>query len=126
VRPVSAYSLTESYAHPDLPTTPAPYSSEYTGSTNYTRDHAHDRSDSPYSRAETTSTEAWRQRQAPQNGLKRYATRKVKLVQGNVLSIDHPVPTAIKNAIQQKYRNDLEGGTEEFTHAVYCGYLRPR
>ena len=49
-------------------------------------------------------------------GLKRHATRKVKLVQGSVLSVDYPVPSAIGNAIQAKYRNDLEGGSEEFTH----------
>lgn len=82
---------------------------------------------SPYARSETSSTEAWRQRQAPGGpsggsssggggGLRRYATRKVKLVQGAVLSVDYPVPSAIQNAIQAKYRNDLEGGSEEFTH----------
>jgi chitin synthase len=49
------------------------------------------------------------------SNLKRYATRKVKLVQ-SVLSVDYPVPSAIQNAIQAKYRNDLEGGSEEFTH----------
>ncbi|KAI1974891.1 Chitin synthase, class 3 [Ophidiomyces ophidiicola] len=74
---------------------------------------------SPYSRSETSSTEAWRQRQAPQGNLRRYATRKVKLVQGSVLSVDYPVPSAIQNAVQAKYRNDLEGGSEEFTHMRY-------
>lgn len=76
---------------------------------------------SPYSRSDTDSTEAWRQRQAPggPGGLRRFATRKVKLVQGSVLSVDHPVPSAIKNAVEQKYRNDLEGGSEEFTHMRY-------
>ena len=49
-------------------------------------------------------------------GLKRAQTRKVKLVQGSVLSADYPVPSAIQNAIQAKYRNDLESGSEEFTH----------
>jgi hypothetical protein len=48
--------------------------------------------------------------------LKRNATRKVKLVQGTVLSADYPVPSAIQNAVQSKYRNDLEAGSEEFTH----------
>lgn len=82
---------------------------------------------SPYSRSDASSTEAWRQRQAPGGGsgiggkgggggLRRYATRKVKLVQGSVLSVDYPAPSAIQNAIQAKYRNDLEGGSEEFTH----------
>lgn len=80
---------------------------------------------SPYSRSETASTEAWRQRAAPggpaaaQGGLKRNATRKVKLVQGAVLSADYPVPSAIQNAVQAKYRNDLESGSEEFTHLRY-------
>ena len=78
------------------------------------------RTGSPYSRAETSSTEAWRQRQAPGGGnLKRYATRKVKLIQGSVLSVDHPVPSAIKNAVEPQYRKDLESGSEEFTHMRY-------
>ena len=76
---------------------------------------------SPYNRSETSSTEAWRQRQIPgggaaNTGLKRGATRKVKLVQGAVLSADYPVPSAIQNSVQAKYRNDLESGSEEFTH----------
>ena len=75
---------------------------------------------SPYNRSETSSTEAWRQRQVPGGGaagaLKRNATRKVKLVQGAVLSADYPVPSAIQNSVQAKYRNDLESGSEEFTH----------
>jgi chitin synthase len=73
---------------------------------------------SPYARSDTSSTEAWKQRQQPggAGGLKRYATRKVKLVQGSVLSVDYPVPSAIQNSVQKKYRDDLEGGSEEFTH----------
>ena len=73
---------------------------------------------SPYARSDTSSTEAWKQRQQPGGGggLKRGMTRKVKLVQGSVLSADYPVPSAIQNAIQAKYRNDLESGSEEFTH----------
>ncbi|KAK4946045.1 Chitin synthase, class 3 [Elasticomyces elasticus] len=68
----------------------------------------------------TNTPEAWVERQAPGYGtIKRYATRKVKLVQGSVLSIDYPVPSAIQNAIQSKYRSDLEGGSEEFTHMRY-------
>lgn len=122
-RPVSTYSLTESYAPGAAP---APYNSEVGGSTGFPQqmeDNPYARTDSPYSRAETDSTEAWRQRQVPGGGgggLKRFATRKVKLVQGSVLSVDHPVPSAIKNAIQPKYRADVEaGGSEEFTHMRY-------
>ncbi|KAJ3520972.1 hypothetical protein NM208_g13498 [Fusarium decemcellulare] len=51
-------------------------------------------------------------------GLKRFNTRKVKLVQGSVLSIDYPVPSAIKNAIQPQYR-DADGGSEEFVKMRY-------
>ncbi|MCJ1320746.1 Chitin synthase, class 2 [Xylographa vitiligo] len=78
------------------------------------------RAPSPYDARDSGSTEAWRQRQIPgATGLKRYATRKVKLVQGSVLSVDYPVPSAIQNAVQAKYRNDLERGSEEFTHMRY-------
>lgn len=61
-------------------------------------------------------SEAWQQRQAPGSALRRYATRKIKLVQGSVLSVDYPVPSAIQNAIQKQYRESEEGFPEEFTH----------
>lgn len=85
--------------------------------------------ESPIDRNETASTTAWAERQQPggpaaaAGGLKRNATRKVKLVQGAVLSADYPVPSAIQNAVQAKYRNDLESGSEEFTH-MRCTLLR--
>lgn len=63
-----------------------------------------------------TPSEAWQNRQAPETGLRRYATRKIKLVQGSVLSVDYPVPSAIQNAIQKEYRESEEGFPEEFTH----------
>lgn len=82
------------------------------------------RTDSPYSRAETSSTDQWARRANPQGsatggGLKRYPTRKIKLARGSVLSVDYPVPSAIQNAIEPKYRNDVEQGNEEFTHMRY-------
>jgi chitin synthase len=125
--------LTESYAT-DRPTQ---YPGEaHAGSDVYSATGGYDpapefggpqRAPSPYQRSETSSTEAWRQRQQPggavaaAGGLKRGMTRKVKLVQGSVLSADYPVPSAIQNAIQAKYRNDLESGSEEFTH-MRCKY----
>ncbi|KAF2689872.1 glycosyltransferase family 2 protein [Lentithecium fluviatile CBS 122367] len=126
-RPQSTYSLTETYA------TDAPQTRSHTGSDVYSATGGYDpateygapqRAPSPYARSETSSTEAWRQRQQPGGGmagggLKRGMTRKVKLVQGSVLSADYPVPSAIQNAIQAKYRNDLESGSEEFTHMRY-------
>ncbi|KAK8185703.1 chitin synthase-domain-containing protein [Phyllosticta citribraziliensis] len=135
-RPVSAYSLTETYADGSSATAPG-----YTASSAYSAGYNEaddvyggtdaaqsfgvpNRTPSPYSRSETSSTEAWRQRQQPGGqggggGLKRGLTRKVRLVQGAVLSADYPVPSAIQNAIQAKYRNDLESGSEEFTHMRY-------
>lgn len=69
------------------------------------------------SRGSTPVSEAWQQRQqAPGSGLRRYATRKIKLVQGSVLSVDYPAPSAIQNAIQPEYRESEEGFPEEFTH----------
>ncbi|OJJ95373.1 hypothetical protein ASPACDRAFT_36126 [Aspergillus aculeatus ATCC 16872] len=129
-RPTSGYSLTETYApeaayHDPYSGGASVYSAQ-SGETPAAAFGVPGRVASPYARSETSSTEAWRQRQAPNGGggggggnLRRYATRKVKLVQGSVLSVDYPVPSAIQNAIQAKYRNDLEGGSEEFTHMRY-------
>jgi chitin synthase len=123
VRPVSAYSLTESYATTNPQTTPVPqYGNEYPAQGGY---HQPGLDDTGFGYGRPASTvhdaeESWLRRQQTQRGggLKRYATRKVKLVQGSVLSIDYPVPSAIKNAIQPKYR-DVEGGTSEFTNMRY-------
>lgn len=79
-----------------------------------------------YGRPDSTFNDpedSWVQRQqqpqaGPGGGLKRFNTRKVKLVQGSVLSIDYPVPSAIKNAVQPRYR-DVEGGNEEFMKMRY-------
>lgn len=74
----------------------------------------------PYTQNESSSAEAWRERQLLSGpGLKRYATRKVKLVQGLVLSVDYPVPSAIQNAVQAKYRNCTAGASDEFTTLRY-------
>lgn len=48
-------------------------------------------------------------------GVRRQPTRKIKLGQGNVLSADYPVPSAIQNAVQKQYRESAENA-EEFTH----------
>ena len=77
------------------------------------------RASSPFAQTDSDSTEAWRRRQVPggiPTGVRRYPTRKVKLQQGSVLSVEYPVPSAIQNSVQAKYRNDLESGSEEFTH----------
>lgn len=121
IRPASNYTLTESYVG-DHRTQAPHYNGYHAEGYSSTLDDptaafgVPGRAPSPYERSDTSSTEAWKQRQAPgANGLRRYATRKVKLVQ-SVLSVDYPVPSAIQNAVQAKYRNDLEEGSEEFTH----------
>ncbi|KAK4114014.1 glycosyltransferase family 2 protein [Canariomyces notabilis] len=129
VRPVSAYSLTESYA-PGAgttragigvnPTPPPLGGNEYAGAPGYYRPEF--AADPAYRMSSVDADESWIRRQnpnaAPAGGLKRYATRKVKLVQGSVLSIDYPVPSAIRNAVQPRYR-DEEGNNEEFLKMRY-------
>lgn len=118
---MSAYSLTETWVPPGGDR-PVPYDSNYGGGEAYPQPPATEydaRSEAgTYASGQTSASEAWRQRQAPGAGLKRYATRKIKLTKGNVLSVDHPVPSAIKNAIQAKYK-DLESGNEEFNTMRY-------
>ena len=125
----SGYSLEESYVGGNGQHAP-PYNGGYheQGYGNQLGQPGFDEPDrvrSPYSRSDTGSTEAWRQRANPMEApggaaaMKRSGTRKVKLVQGAVLSADYPVPSAIQNAVQAKYRNDLESGSEEFTHLRY-------
>ncbi|KAF1989607.1 glycosyltransferase family 2 protein [Aulographum hederae CBS 113979] len=122
-RPMSGYSLSESYAdsNPAYTSQPAYHEPGFNPTDSFG---VPPRVGSPYDRSETSSTVAWRERQQPgggtkAGGLNRNATRKVKLVQGAVLSADYPVPSAIQNAIQPKYRQDLEAGSEEFTHMRY-------
>ncbi|KAI5805826.1 chitin synthase-domain-containing protein [Geopyxis carbonaria] len=111
----SGYSLSESYGAPPSNNGPGYPTGDPT-----VQFGVPGRSPSPYNRADgASSTEAWRQRQAP-SSLRRYGTRKIKLSPQQVLSIDYPAPSAIQNAIQSKYRHaDVEGGSEEFTHLRY-------
>ncbi|KAF4960173.1 hypothetical protein FGADI_1192 [Fusarium gaditjirri] len=83
-------------------------------------DFAHGRPDSAYQ--EFDVDESWMMRQQQNQlagGLGRSKTRKVKLVQGSVLSIDYPVPSAIKNAVEPRYRSGPGSMEEEFTKMRY-------
>lgn len=130
-QPGSVYTLNDAYendshttaydtGYHNVPHQPAdsmvdPYAAEFEAPTTFEGQNAAQAF--PCARTDsTTSTEAWRRRQVPGGDLKRWGTRKVKLVQGSVLSIDYPVPSAIQNAVQKRYRDDLEGGSEEFSH----------
>lgn len=121
---MSAYSLTESYAPnaSQLPPSGSGFGDNGAGFGQFG-------SDAGYGYAQSRPASAfdpedsWVQRQQQPattggGGLKRFNTRKVKLVQGSVLSIDYPVPSAIKNAVQPQYR-DVEGGNEEFMKMRY-------
>ncbi|SPN99148.1 probable Chitin Synthase 1 (chs-1) [Cephalotrichum gorgonifer] len=69
--------------------------------------------------------EGWARRQQQQTvtssggAIRRAPTRKIKLVQGSVLSVNYPVPSAVKNAMQEKYRTGVDGASEEFTNMRY-------
>ena len=123
-RPVSAYSLTESYAPgaAQIPPSGSGFGDNGAGFGQFGSDAGYG-----YSQGRPASAfdpeDSWVQRQQqPANtgggGLKRYNTRKVKLVQGSVLSIDYPVPSAIKNAVEAQYQN-VESGNEEFMKMRY-------
>jgi chitin synthase len=121
-RPVSAYSLTESYAPGASSTMPGQAPTGY-GDGGFGQFGNLDAA-APFPRPDSAfdPEDSWVERQQqPQmtgGGLGRSKTRKIKLVQGSVLSIDYPVPSAIKNAVQPQYR-DAESGTEEFHKMRY-------
>lgn len=118
-RPGAGYSLTESYVGGEPPAAP-PYNGYHAEQDPYNKGFVPPRVASPYddNSSDDPSMQEWRQRAAPggPGAIRRYQTRKVKLQQGSVLSVEYPVPSAIQNSVQAKYRNDLESGSEEFTH----------
>lgn len=101
-RPGSAYSFTESIA----PVPPSSYP--------LTEPYAPQRVAAGLSQASGYDHWVRRHAPAPAGGLKRYPTRKVKLVQGSVLSIDYPVPSAILNSTQPRYKSGDLASDEEF------------
>ncbi|KAJ8113729.1 hypothetical protein OPT61_g4205 [Boeremia exigua] len=114
--PSSVYSLTETYN---------PYATELEPYTSRKSNPVHE---SNISQDENLTSDpgvndSWLQRQQynPENGIgvKRSRTRKVKLVQGSVLSANYPVPSAVQNAIEPKYRNEDGIDQEEFTQLRY-------
>lgn len=125
-RPMSAYSLTESYTPGAGTTVPgaglaggAGFSTEYGGAPGgYQLTDFPAGPDRPASTVNDDDSYYARQQMQSKGGLGRSKTRRVKLQQGGVLSVNYPVPSAIKNAIQPKYR-DAEGGGEEFTTMRY-------
>lgn len=72
--------------------------------------------ESPYIYDNTIANYEELDRPLPGMQLKQYPTRKVKLPHGSILSVDYPVPSAVLNAIEEKYRKGDEKSPEEFTH----------
>lgn len=125
-RPMSAYSLTESYTPGAGTTVPGAgvaggpgFNTEYGGAPGgYQLSDFPAGPDRPASTVNDDESYYARQQMQSKGGLGRSKTRRVKLQQGGVLSVNYPVPSAIKNAIQPRYR-DAEGGSEEFTTMRY-------
>ncbi|RZK31498.1 MAG: hypothetical protein EOO61_17950 [Hymenobacter sp.] len=122
--PSSVYSLTETYL---------PNATEVRASNSVTSNGDDYDLSNPYNHYDTTrealfpspveTVNDWVQRQqqcAPEsNGLKRTRTRRVKLVQGSVLSANYPVPSAVQNAVEPRYRNAEGVDQDEFTQLRY-------
>lgn len=75
--------------------------------------------------AQLAKSSGWQYRQERgASRLRRYPTRKIHLIQGTVLSVDYPVPSAIRNAIEPKYMNESGSPPEEFTHLRCKSYRK--
>ncbi|RAR00376.1 chitin synthase [Stemphylium lycopersici] len=116
--PSSVYSLTETYSSIHPPITETADHTRLSRPDVYTYD--------DFTSRTNDADEDWVQRQHHQPnagpdgvGVKRSKTRKVKLVQGSVLSVDYPVPSAVQNAIEPRYRNADGAYEEEFTQMRY-------
>lgn len=122
--PSSVYSLTETYVtnapRTNLPDTRERYNNK--------DDRSYSSGNNPISQVGLPSDlnesgDTWVQRQqtsAPDGSdLKRSRTRKVKLIQGSILSTDYPVPSAVQNSIEPRYRNADGAFEEEFTKMRY-------
>lgn len=137
IRPESTYSLSESYtpgasttvrgASAAYPHAPSPFQNDTGMSSGAYRPEQDPYGgfgiNRPSSAASVTGGDTddsfyRRQQQAAGGGLKRYPTRKVKLVQGSVLSIEYPVPSAIRNSVQPQYIEN-EANHDEFYKMRY-------
>ncbi|KAK7190954.1 Chitin synthase, class 1 [Paraphaeosphaeria sporulosa] len=110
--PLSSNYSFELESHYDQP---RPLSSSYS----FADDEAHGYSsgDDP---ARTENSWVRRQQTVRQGaGVKRSKTRKIKLVQGSILSVDYPIPSAIQNAIEPRHRHAEGSFGEEFTKLRY-------
>lgn len=79
-----------------------------------------------YGEAEHDAHTQWGRQQIPSSGLRRTPTRRIKLVNNSVLSINYPVPSAVKNATQAKYRANLTDQEAEEFRDLRCNGPAPR
>ncbi|KAF2822923.1 chitin synthase [Ophiobolus disseminans] len=109
----SGYSLTDTYA-----TATPPSAADYGGEQGNPYNDAAYHDGGPVSR---TASEVWVQRQhtVHQTGVKRSKTRKVKLVQGSILSTNYPVPSAVSNSVEPRYLTAEGSNEEEFNQLRY-------
>ncbi|KAJ4358000.1 Chitin synthase, class 3 [Didymosphaeria variabile] len=106
--PSSVYSLTDTALSSHPPN--ADYGGDF-------HDEAHDYG---YDHEPALTDNSWVRRQhTVRQGVKRSKTRKIKLVQGSILSVDYPVPSAVQNAIEPHHRNAEGTYDEEFTKLRY-------
>lgn len=115
----------EYYASPSPPSSSV-YSladnclSSHSRNTIYNGEPGDDTYDYSYDHQPAFTENSWVQRQHTiRQGVKRSKTRKIKLVKGSILSVDYPVPSAVQNAIEPRYRNVDDGSDEEFTKLRY-------
>lgn len=123
--PSSIYSLTETYALNATETHTHHAMGTNSDGHGLSNPYTNDRFQGRLSSNAVETDESWAQRQQPSaisqdgSGMKRSRTRKVKLVQGSILSADYPVPSAVQNAIEPRYRNEDGAFEEEFTKMRY-------
>jgi chitin synthase len=117
--------LSENSYHLGYSAPPPPPSSVYSltdtpNAADYGNDFRNDPYDYGYNHELALNDNNWVRRQhTVRQGVKRSKTRKIKLVQGSILSVDYPVPSAVQNAIEPRYRNADGAFDEEFTKLRY-------
>ncbi|KAI6784858.1 Chitin synthase-like protein [Emericellopsis cladophorae] len=104
------------------------HNSEFEGYGGFGDGYGYSRPHSSSQESDTDDSWARRQQELPltavqklTNGtsLRRRETRKIKLVKGSVLSVDYPVPSAIRNSVHPSHLDPESGTSEEFRTMRY-------
>ncbi|PSN61698.1 glycosyltransferase family 2 protein [Corynespora cassiicola Philippines] len=122
---VSRYTLTESYVSGPVGSQISEPLQAADDQSEHYPNNGRDTFSGPEPKIGYHNDDSWVQRQhqpiitTSEMGVKRSKTRRVKLVQGNILSTEYPVPSAVQNAIEPRYRNAEGSYEEEFTTLRY-------